>query len=82
MIDNLKDLKDEYLTKGGEDTEFVNKVNDLESFLLYRKPVQGREPYKPGYPPQSHEVHITSNAPPMMAKFRWKVLSVTVTVAF
>jgi hypothetical protein len=48
MIDNLKGLKDEYLTKGGEDVDFINKVNDLENFLLYRKPLQKKEPYKPG----------------------------------
>lgn len=66
MIENLKSLKDEYLTKGGEDTDFVNKVNDLENFLLYRKSIEGREPYKPGHPPAHSEVQITSNAPPLM----------------
>ena len=43
MISNLKDLKDDYLTKGGEDLDFINKVNDLESFLLYRKPIAKRD---------------------------------------
>ena len=37
MIDNLKSLKDDYLVKGGEDTDFINKVNDLENFILYKK---------------------------------------------
>jgi hypothetical protein len=39
MIDNLKNLKDDYLTKGGEDVDFISKVNDLENFLLYNKKV-------------------------------------------
>ena len=39
MVENLKDLKDEYLTKGGEDPDFINKINDLENFLVYRKPL-------------------------------------------
>lgn len=37
MISNLKSIKDDYLTKGGEDTDFISKVNDLENFLLYKK---------------------------------------------
>ena len=56
MISNIKDLKDEYLTKGGEDLDFINKVNDLENFLLYRKPLPNKDPYKPGYPPPRSEV--------------------------
>lgn len=42
MLDNLQGLKNEYLVKGGEDKEFVNKINDLESFLLYNKSVPKR----------------------------------------
>ena len=39
MIGNLQSLKDDYLLKGGEDPEFINKVQDLENFLKYRKPL-------------------------------------------
>jgi hypothetical protein len=39
MIDNLKNLKDDYLIKGGEDPDFINKINDLENFLAHRKPM-------------------------------------------
>lgn len=61
MLNNLKDLKDEYLTKGGEDQEFITKLNDLESFLNYKKDLPKREPFKPGYPPQVSNLQITSN---------------------
>jgi len=40
MVDNLKSIKDDYLTKGGEDVDFLNKVNDLENFLLHKKKLQ------------------------------------------
>ena len=39
LINNVKNLKDEYLMKGGEDSEFINKINDLENFLHYKKPI-------------------------------------------
>jgi hypothetical protein len=61
MISNLKNLKDEYLTKGGEDPDFIKKVNDLENFLLYRKPLDKKEPYKPGHPPQINEIHVSQS---------------------
>ena len=49
MIENLMNLKDEYLLNGGEDVEFLNKVNQLESHLKFKKPlkpalVQNRPP--------------------------------------
>ncbi len=37
MLDNVGQLKDEYVMKGGEDREFLKKVNDLENLLLYKK---------------------------------------------
>lgn len=43
MLSNLKDLKDEYLTKGGEDQEFISKINDLQNFLQYRKELPKRD---------------------------------------
>ena len=39
MINNLHSLKDDYLLKGGEDPEFLTKVNELENFIKYRKPL-------------------------------------------
>ena len=39
MIGNLQSLKDDYLLKGGEDTDFVDKLNELENFIKYRKPL-------------------------------------------
>jgi hypothetical protein len=51
MLNNLKELKDEYLTKGGEDQDFISKVNDLENFLNYRRELPKKDPYRPGHPP-------------------------------
>lgn len=63
MIDNLKTLKDDYLTKGGEDPEFINKINDLEGFLSHKRPMPNtKEPYRPGHPPTTNEIHVSSNA--------------------
>lgn len=39
MMNNLQSLKDDYLKKGGEDPDFVNKINDLENFLLHKKKI-------------------------------------------
>lgn len=60
MIDNLKSLKDEYLTKGGEDVEFISKVNDLENLLLYNRKVDKPDHRKmaPGVN-QSNEIQVT-----------------------
>ena len=41
MIDNLQSLKDDYLLKGGQDPDFITKMNELEGFIKYRKPLQG-----------------------------------------
>jgi hypothetical protein len=56
MINNLKSLKDEYLLKGGEDVDFVNKVNNLENFLLYNKklPKADNKRLGPGANQQAH----------------------------
>ena len=43
-MNNLKNLKDEYLTKGGEDNEFLEKISNLESFLQYKKPIPPKAP--------------------------------------
>ena len=67
MLNNLKDLKDEYLTKGGEDQEFIGKLNDLENFLNYRRDLPKRDAYKPGQPPQVSNLQVTSNQPPIIA---------------
>jgi hypothetical protein len=37
LVENLKQLKDDYLTKGGESTDVINKLNDLENFVLYKR---------------------------------------------
>lgn len=53
MIKNLESLKDDYLLTGGEDPEFVTKVQELENFLKYRKtlakPVEQPKP-APNHP--------------------------------
>ena len=59
MVENLRGLKEEYLTKGGEDPDFIKKVNDLENFLVYKKQLPPKEPYMPGQPPTHSEIHVT-----------------------
>jgi hypothetical protein len=41
IIGNLHSLKDDYLLNGGEDPEFLTKLNELENFIKYRKPLGG-----------------------------------------
>ena len=41
IVGNLHSLKDDYLLNGGEDPEFLTKLNELENFIKYRKPLGG-----------------------------------------
>jgi hypothetical protein len=65
MMDDLNQLKHEYLAKGGEDPAFIKKLSNLEGFLEHGRkiePVQ-REPAFP-VNPATNEIRI-SQAPPM-----------------
>ena len=39
MLEDLQMLKDEYMLKGGQNKDFMDKLGNLEGHLLYNRPL-------------------------------------------